>query len=61
MYALNGKPDGLKLISVGEVAAKDNFADIKSVSQDDILTVHWVPPSLMGITPKNTDGFGDPD
>lgn len=61
MYAPNGKPDGLKLIPVGEVAAKDNFADIKSVSQDDILTAHRVPPSLMGITPKNTGGFGDPE
>lgn len=61
MYAPNGKPDGLKLIPVGEVAAKDNFSDIKSVSQDDILTAHRVPPSLMGITPKNTGGFGDPE
>lgn len=61
MYTPNGKPDGLKLIPVGEVAAKDNFADIKSVSQDDILTAHRVPPSLMGITPKNTGGFGDPE
>lgn len=61
MYAPNGKPDGLKLIPVGEVAAKDNFADIKSVSQDDILTAHRVPLSLMGITPKNTGGFGDPE
>ena len=40
MYAPNGKPEGLKLIPLGEVDAKDNFADIKSVSQDDILTAH---------------------
>lgn len=61
MYAPNGKPEGLKLIPVGEVAAKDNFADIKSVSQDDILAAHRVPPSLMGIVPKNTGGYGDPE
>lgn len=61
MYVPNGKQDDLKLILVGGVAAKDNFIDIKSVSQDDVLTAHRVPPSLMGISPKNTSGFGDPE
>ena len=28
---------------------------------DDVLTAHRVPPSLMGISPKNTSGFGDPE
>ena len=58
MYVPNGKQDDLKLILVGGVAAKDNFIDIKSVSQDDVLTAHRVPPSLIGITPKNTSELG---
>jgi len=61
MYAPNGKPDGLKLIPIGEVAAKDNFEGIKETSREDILVMHRVPPVLMGITPKNTGGFGDPE
>ena len=58
MYVPNGKQDDLKLILVGGGAAKDNFIDIKSVSQDDVLTAHRVPPSLIGITPKNTSELG---
>jgi len=61
VYAPNGKADGLKLIPVGEVAAKDNFEGIKETSREDILAAHRVPPVLMGITPKNTGGFGDPE
>lgn len=60
VYAPSGKPDGLKLIPISEVAAKDNFGDIKNVSRDDILTAHRVPPSIMGVIPKNTGGLGDP-
>ena len=61
IYSPNGKPEGLKLIPIGEVAAKDNFGDIKSVSRDDILTAHRVPPSLMGVIPSNVGGLGDPE
>lgn len=58
MYAPNGKPDGLKIIPVGEVAAKDDFLNIKNVSRDDVLAAHRIPPQLMGIVPGNTGGFG---
>ncbi len=54
-----GKTDGLKLIPVAEVAAKDGFGDIKNSTRDDMLSVHRVPPQLMGILPNNTAGFGD--
>jgi len=59
MYAPNGSKDGLKLIPVAEVAAKDEFLSIKNVSRDDQLAAHRVPPQLMGIIPNNTGGFGD--
>lgn len=55
----NGKPDGLQLIPISEVAAKDEFLNIKSISQEDMLAIHRVPPALMGIVPKNAGGTGD--
>lgn len=58
MYAPNGKPDGLKVIPLSEVAAKDEFFNIKNVTRDDILAAHRVPPQLMGIVPNVTGGFG---
>lgn len=59
MYAPNGKKDGIQLIPVSEVAAKDEFLNIKSITRDDQLAAHRVPPQLMGIIPNNTGGFGD--
>jgi phage portal protein, PBSX family len=59
MYAPNGKKDGLQLIPISEVAAKDDFASIKNVSRDDVLAVHRVPPQLLGVVPMNAGGFGD--
>ncbi|MFM2041563.1 MAG: hypothetical protein RLY86_139 [Pseudomonadota bacterium] len=59
MYAPNGKADGLKLIPVSEVAAKDEFLSIKTVTRDDVLASHRVPPQLLGVVPSNTGGFGD--
>lgn len=59
MYAPNGKKDGIQLIPVSEVAAKDEFFNIKNVTRDDVMAAHRVPPQLMGIIPNNTGGFGD--
>jgi len=59
MYAPNGKPDGLKIIPIAEVMAKDEFMSIKGVTRDDVLASHRVPPQLLGILPNNTGGFGD--
>nr|WP_257811875.1 phage portal protein [Burkholderia glumae] len=61
VYAPNGKPDGLKLIPVSEVAAKDEFFNIKNVTRDDLLAAHRVPPQLLGTVPSNTGGFGAAD
>ena len=59
MYAPNGKKDGLQVIPISEVAAKDEFFNIKNVTRDDVLAGHRVPPQLMGVVPANAGGFGD--
>lgn len=59
LYSPNGKKDGVQIIPVSEVAAKDEFWNIKNITRDDQLAGHRVPPQLMGIIPQNTTGFGD--
>jgi capsid portal protein len=61
MYAPNGKKDGIQILPVWDVAAKDEFFNIKSVTRDDQLAAHRVPPQLMGILPNNAGGFGAVD
>ena len=58
-YAPNGKKDGIQMIPISEVAAKDEFLGIKNASRDDVLAAHRVPPQLMGMLPNNVGGFGD--
>ena len=50
MYAPNGKPDGIKILPLSEVATKDDFFNIKKASRDDLLAAYRVPPQMMGIT-----------
>lgn len=59
LYSPNGKKDGIQVIPVSEVAAKDEFWNIKNATRDDQLAGHRIPPQLMGIMPQNTGGFGD--
>ena len=58
LYSPNGKKDGIQLIPISEVAAKDEFLGIKDATRDDVLAAHRVPPQLLGIVPKNAGGFG---
>lgn len=58
MYAPGGQKDGLQIIPLSDVSAKDEFFNIKNVTRDDILAAHRVPPQLMGVMPNNTGGFG---
>ena len=57
----NGKPDGIKLIPVGDIATKDEFAAIKSITSQDVLTSHRFPAALAGIIPINGAALGDPE
>lgn len=59
LHAPGGQKDGVQLIPVGEMAAKDEFLGIKNTTRDDVLAAHRVPPQLLGIVPTNAGGFGD--
>lgn len=61
MYSPNGKKDGIQIIPLAEVAAKDEFLNIKNVTRDDQLSMHRVPPELIAVVPNNTRGFNDPE
>lgn len=57
-YSPNGKKDGIQIIPVSEIAAKDGFGTIKNITRDDVLSALRIPPQLMGIVPSNAGGFG---
>jgi PBSX family phage portal protein len=59
LHLPNGKKDGVQILPISEVAAKDEFLGIKEVTRDDILAAHRVPPQLLGIVPKNGTAFGN--
>ncbi len=59
MHSPSGKKDGIQIIPLSEIAAKDEFLNIKNVSRDDMMAAHRVPPQMMGIMPNNVGGFGD--
>ena len=61
MYAPDGKKDGLQIIPISEVTAKDEFFNIKNVTRDDLMAGHRVPPQMMGVIPTNTSGLSDPE
>lgn len=59
LYTPGGTKDGVKVIPIAEVAAKDEFFNIKLASRDDQLAGHRTPPQLIGVVPQNAGGFGD--
>jgi PBSX family phage portal protein len=61
VYTPGGSKDGIKLIPISEVGARDDFASIKNTSRDDVLVAHRVPPQLLGVVPTNAGGFGNVD
>lgn len=59
LHVPGGKKDGVQIIPISEVAAKDEFLNIKNVTRDDVLAAHRAPPQLLGVIPQNNGGFGD--
>jgi len=59
VYTSGGTKDGVKVIPLAEVAAKDEFYNIKIASRDDQLAGHRIPPQLIGVVPQNVGAFGD--
>lgn len=60
IHAPGGKKDGVQIIPIAEVAAKDEFIGIKNITRDDLMVAHRMVPQLIGIIPQNNGGFGDP-
>ena len=58
LHIPRGKKDGVSVIPISEVAARDDFMGIKNCSRDDMLAAHRVPPQLLGVVPTNNAGFG---
>ena len=58
LYMPGGKKDGVQLIPISDVTAKDEFSNIKNISRDDMLAAHRTAPQLIGIIPQNAGGFG---
>lgn len=57
-------PDGgekaIQLIPVGDLnSAKDEFANIKNISAQDLLNAHRFPAGLGGVIPANGSNTGD--
>jgi len=59
LHIPKGKKDGVQILPISEIAAKDEFLHIKEVTRDDMLSAHRVPPQLLGIVPKSSAGFGN--
>lgn len=58
LQSTGGNKDGVKLIPISEVAAKDEFLGIKNTTRDDVLAAHRTFPQLIAVVPSNTGGFG---
>ncbi|SFG08264.1 phage portal protein, PBSX family [Novosphingobium sp. CF614] len=58
LYIPKGKKDGVQVIPIADVTAKDEFSNIKNISRDDMLAAHRTPPVLIGVIPQNASGFG---
>lgn len=59
VYLPKGKKDGVQVIPIADVTAKDEFTSVKDISRDDMLGAHRTPPQLVGVIPKNNGGFGN--
>lgn len=53
-----GKKDGVQVIPLSDITARDEFLNVKNISRDDMLAAHRTPPQLIGIIPQNNGGFG---
>ena len=58
MYAPNGNKDGLQIIPISEVAAKDELLNVKNITAKDVIANCRIPPELMGTTPEGA-ALGD--
>ncbi len=55
-----GHEKAFQIIPIGDISQKDEFANVKSISANDVREAHRVPPVLMGVVPTGTSSLGDP-
>lgn len=58
VYIPKGKKDGIQIMPIADVTAKDEFSSVKNISRDDMLAAHRTPPQLVGVIPQNNGGLG---
>lgn len=51
--------DDIQIKPVGDYSTKDDLVNIKSLSRDDIIAAHRIPPAMANVIPTNSGGFGD--
>lgn len=54
-----GKKDGIQVIPIADISARDEFSNVKNMTRDDLLAAHRTPPQLIGVIPTNDGGFGN--
>ncbi len=58
IYSPDDKKDCIQIILLSEVAAKDEFLNIKNVIRGDVMAAHCIPPWIMWIRYENFLGLG---
>ncbi|HDR2889411.1 TPA: phage portal protein [Enterobacter asburiae] len=56
-----GDKEGVQFIQMGDIGAKDEFANVKNISAQDVLNAHRFPAGLAGQIAQNAAGLGDPE
>lgn len=51
----------VQYIPIGDLSAKDEFANVKNITAQDVLTAHRFPAGLAGIIPQDGAPMGDPE
>ena len=59
LHIPNGREKDVQIVPVGDFSTKDELERIKSISRDDIIAAHRIPPAMASIIPQNMTGFGD--
>lgn len=49
----------VKVIPIGDIATKDDYEKIKSMTMREVLGMHRMQPGIAGVIPDNLTGFGD--
>ncbi|MEB0090057.1 phage portal protein [Pseudomonas sp. CCI4.2] len=54
-----GSDKGIQIIPIGDIATKDEFERVKTITRNDVIAAWRMNPALAGVMPENAAGFGD--